>query len=192
MKRPWLLLPVLLLLASCGSGGPRDVYVLGSPVEGVARVSPEAGGPVVEVARVSLPDYLDSTDIQQRDGRNELKISHTGRWGERLSVGITRDLALAVAKRLPRFVVVRTAAPDQATRRVLTDIDAFDVLPDRRCVLTARWTIRGRDRSGLDISQGATIVTTAAGATDKDIVAAMSEAIDQLADRIAGGLTRNR
>ena len=40
--------------------------------------------PVVELKPVSLPDYLNSTDILLRDGQNELTASPTGRWGERL------------------------------------------------------------------------------------------------------------
>ena len=80
--------PVLLtlLLTCCGSDPVSRTYVLSPPVDPVARAVSEAGRPVLEVRRVSVPDYLDTTDIVSRDGRNELKVSSTGHWGERLSL----------------------------------------------------------------------------------------------------------
>ena len=39
--------------------------------------------PLLLLPRVSVPDYLDTTDMMIRDGQNELRVSQTGRWGER-------------------------------------------------------------------------------------------------------------
>jgi uncharacterized lipoprotein YmbA len=60
---------------------------------------------VVEVKPVLVPDYLNVSDILVRRGENALAPSPTGRWGERLSVGATRALAMGLVRRLPGLVV---------------------------------------------------------------------------------------
>ena len=82
------------------SGPPPAEYVLGAMPAATATTLSQTGLPVVEVNRIQLPDYLDTTDILERRG-NQLVPSPTGRWGERLSVGITRALTASLAARLP-------------------------------------------------------------------------------------------
>jgi uncharacterized lipoprotein YmbA len=186
--------PVLLtlLLTCCGSDPVSRTYVLSPPVDPVARAVSEAGRPVLEVRRVSVPDYLDTTDIVSRDGRNELKVSSTGHWGERLSVGITDALAADLRRRPLPFLIVGPAFSGQPAREVAVDVDAFDVRQDGSCVLTARWTILGEDQKPNPGGQLDTFVTyvtrTAEGTADAAVSAAMAGAIDQLAGKIGSGL----
>jgi uncharacterized lipoprotein YmbA len=191
MKMGMFALPGLLVLLGCSSGPAPGIHVLGQPAAAVASVISETGRPVLELKPVSLPDYLNSTDILLRDGQNELKVSSTGRWGERLSLGVTRALAEALARRLPRVTVLQSAS-DGAS--VATDIDAFDIEPDGRCVLTARWAITGQDRKALGGGKRATIVTMVPrdkdGVSDTGIVTAMNAAVEQLANYIASDVSR--
>ncbi len=190
-----LALAALIVLAGCSSSPVPNTYVLSTPVAPVAGVRNETGRPVLELPTVALPDYLDTTDLLLRDGQNELKASTTARWGERLSVGITHALRAELARRLPGMTVVQTPLSGQATQRVLVDVDAFDVLPDGRCVLTAKWTVPGADPASPAITERGTFVTRAAVSpataggkatlSDAAIVAAMEAAVDQLGDRIA-------
>jgi uncharacterized protein len=187
----------LIVLTGCASSPLPRTYVLSTPADPVAGVHNEAGRLVVELPTVSLPDYLDSSDILLRDGRNELKASPTGRWGERLSVGITHALEVALARRLPGVLVTHTRMSGESSLRLLVNVDAFDVQPNGQCVLTARWMIPGIDQQAAAIAERGTFVTTAqptAGATgsltDAAIVSAMAAAVDQLADRIAVSLRR--
>jgi uncharacterized protein len=197
-----LTLAALIVLTGCASSPLPRTYVLGTPAEPVAGVHNEAGRPVVELPTVGLPDYLDGSDILVRNGRNELTASATGRWGERLSLGITHALEADLARRLPGDLVTHTPVPaqsaqGQSARSVLVNIDAFDVRPDGRCVLSARWTIPGNDRQPAAIIQQGTFVTLAESKaaaeplTDAGIVSAMAAAVDQLADRIAADLRRS-
>ena len=188
----------LLALTSCGSGTTPAIYVLSPAAHQNAGVVSEAGRPVIALKQISVPDYMDTTDILSRDGQNELKPSLTGRWGERLSMGITRALAVALATRLPGIVVDHTGSAAHPALTLLIDLDAFDIGSDGRCVLTARWTILGEDRQTVAMRR-ATIITivsrssggpTDAAPTDAAIVAAMAGAVEQLADHVASDLAR--
>jgi uncharacterized lipoprotein YmbA len=188
----WSWLPVLLLVTACASGPRPRVYVLGGPENPVPGTTSDAGRPVVALRRVSLPDYLDTTDILLRDGRNEVKASPTGRWGERLSVGLTRALAETLAKRLPAVVIDQDQSGKDPARTLLISIDAVDIDANSRCVLIGHWTILGEYRRNLAAGEHATIVTSAhyPEVGDSAVVEAIADAIDQLADRIAADLSR--
>lgn len=199
-----LTLAALLLLAGCAASPLPRTYVLGTPAPPDPGVINEAGRPVIELPTVALPDYLDSTDIVERNGQNELVPSTTGRWGERLSLGITHALAADLAQRLPGVLVTHSSMPGQPSVSLLVNVEAFDVHPDGQCVLIARWMIPGDDGQPASIAQQGTFVTKAGGVTgaataasasnaagasaplpDAAIVAAMAASVDQLADRIA-------
>jgi uncharacterized lipoprotein YmbA len=84
----------------------------------------------------------------------------------------------------------------QASASLLVNVEAFDVHPDGRCVLAARWMLPADTGQSATISQQGTFVTQAAASSagplsDAAIVSAMAAAIDQLADRIASNLRRN-
>jgi uncharacterized lipoprotein YmbA len=125
------------------------VYVLTAPLEPAAYASPSPSAVQSEapthlgVRRVLVPDYLDTTDILLRDGRNEIKVDTTGRWGERLSKGLTQALAADLAVRLPRDSVVLDAS-GIAPRQLLINVEAMDVWPDGHCVIAADWSIVDR------------------------------------------------
>jgi uncharacterized lipoprotein YmbA len=189
-----LLTTAILLTGCAGSPLPR-IYVLGVPAESDPGVVNESGRRVIELPTVALPDYLDSSDIVVRNGQNELIPSKTGRWGERLSIGITHALEVALARRLPGVLVTHTSMAGQPSVSLLVNVEAFDVHPDGRCVLTARWMLPDIGPGDTrQISQQGTFVTQAAapaGAlSDAAIVSAMAAAIDQLADRIASSWRR--
>ena len=99
-----------LLLASCATP-PLTLYTLGAPPI-AADTAPLGRRPVViAVARVTVPDELDTEDIVVRDG-STLRRSTRGRWASRLSLGITDRLTERLAERRPDALV---------TDRPLTD-----------------------------------------------------------------------
>jgi uncharacterized lipoprotein YmbA len=177
---------LVLLLAGCASGPAPGVYVLSPPAGTAVLTASVASLPILYLQPVTLPDYLDTTDILLRIGPNQLKASLTGRWGERLSRGVTGGLAAAVGRRLPGMAVTTGAPPTNAAAQLQVDIEALDVQPDGRCVLVARWALLSGDgRTTRGSGRGVFEVPAGRGTGDAAVVAAMAEALDRLADRLA-------
>lgn len=189
----WASLAVLMAgLAACGPAAPPPVeYVLGPrPTAAATTALVQTGLPIVEVKRVLVPGYLDTTDILARNG-SQVFPSRTGRWAERLSVGMTRALTSSLDSRLQGLVVTTTPPIQQPTWRILVDVASFEATADRHVVLTARWTITdGTGRQTLVVEQAA-LVEPIAGLGDAAVVAAMSRAIEDLAGRVAAGIERD-
>jgi uncharacterized lipoprotein YmbA len=147
----------------------------------------------LHLQRVLVPDYLDSTDLFLRVGPHEVRESASGRFGERLSVGITRALRFDLATRLPFDSIAIAPAVETTARQIQVTVDALDVWQDGRCVLTAHWSIVAAGVDHGDVftaDRGTFIVAASAGgvADDAAIVATMADAVSQLADRIASSV----
>jgi len=54
---------------------------------------------------------------------------------------VTRALEDDLTKRLPGIVIARSVPSGQPARALLITVDAFDIMPDGRCVLAARWSV---------------------------------------------------
>jgi uncharacterized lipoprotein YmbA len=172
------------MLWGCGTFPLPKIYILGAQTRSTPGVIDEAGSPHLEVKTVTVPDYLDTTDILRRSGANQVMASPTGRWGERVSLGITRALAIDLARLLPG-VVIESRGAFEPGRRLLVDVERFEIDETGLCTLTARWRITtSGDKVVANSAQG-TFVATATSPTDAAVSVAMSSAVDQLAGRIA-------
>jgi uncharacterized lipoprotein YmbA len=181
--------PSLLCLVACASAPPPRIYLLTPPLRSAALTPLTAlrSGRIV-IARVLVPDYLDTTDILLRDGSNAVRVSATGQWGERLSRGLTRALAADLAERMPSYEVLLELS-SSAQRQLLIQVNALDLWPDGRCAIAASWTIvdhavphavaSGSGR--FDSPPSGTMM----GDGDARLVDAMARAVGKLADAIA-------
>jgi uncharacterized protein len=165
----------------------RHIYSLEGAADAPARVEAALGRPSIQLERVLVPDYLDTRDISLRVGAHEIRESATGRFAERLSLGVTQALRSDLAAHLPQYTVAPAAAVDDKARRIVVDVDTFDVWPNGRCVLVAGWTILDADRRLVLSADRGSFTSAAAGVKpgDGSIVAAMADAVRQLAERIA-------
>jgi uncharacterized lipoprotein YmbA len=183
----------LLVCAACSSGPPTLTYVLVPPLAPQVLALPVASpSERVIVHRVLMPDYLDTTDILLRDGPNEVKASVTGRWGERLSQGLTRALAADLAARLPSYAVILDM-PATAQQQLQIRVNALDLWPDGRCAIAATWTIVDHDAPHAVDGGSGTFESSArgSGVGDARLVDAMAGTLDELADAIAVNLRQS-
>jgi uncharacterized lipoprotein YmbA len=197
MKRyvgSWL--PFLLCTTACSSGPPLRTFVL-TPTLAPTGPAPATALPTerIVIRRVLVPDYLDTTDILMRHGRNEVKVDGTGRWGERLSQGLTRALAADLAARLPSdALVVDGSSPAQ--RQVEITVNSLDLWPDGRCVLAATWSIVDRAAPRAVAGGSGTFESPAVRRTidvgDAYLVDVISGNVGKLADMIALNIRQRR
>jgi uncharacterized lipoprotein YmbA len=190
MMRPRSLLLAGLIMSAAGCvshGEYRHIYSLDGAFDTQAPAGTLAERPVLQLQRVLIPDYLDTTDILLRVGAHEIHESATGRFGERLSLAVTHALRSDLASRLPSYTIALAQPAHSPAQQILVNVDAFDVWPSGRCVLVADWSIVEADRGALSRADRGTFTTAAAGVNPSDgaIVAAMADAVRQLADRIA-------
>ena len=177
---------VIGVLAGCStSGPPPELYVLGdAPTISTGAVS-QLDAPVIEVKPVRIPDYLDTTDILTRQAAGHMVASATARWGERLSVGVTRAVAASLARRLPQVTVTTSRPLEEPAWQLLIDVDVFEASPGGECVLVARWSLR-EGRGGRKAREEKLSLAESVGASgDREIVAAMTSQLNQLGDRIS-------
>jgi uncharacterized lipoprotein YmbA len=158
--------------------------VLGEPGKSTPGLTDEAGLPHIELKTVTAPDYLDTTDIVRRTASNEVIDSATGRWGERLSLGVTRALAADLARKLPN-IVIESRGAYEPSRRLLVDVQRFEIGEDGHCTLAARWRVTSADGKVSSASEQGTFTETMNSTTDAAAALAMTSAIDQLASQIA-------
>jgi uncharacterized lipoprotein YmbA len=186
-SHPWIAI-IPIWAVGCASDPPPRIYVLGHAAAAGASQVPRMNLPVIEVRPVRIPDYLDTTDIVTRGPGNMIVTSRGARWGERLSVGISRDIAASLAYRLPRFAVTTSPPLDDADWTLGVDLEALDVVPDHDCDLMARWTLQHRRDGGPAASDQVTLVENGSFRTDPQVVAGIENLLTRLAERISASL----
>jgi uncharacterized lipoprotein YmbA len=186
---------VAICLAGCFSAPASHTYLLrpASEIPPVATANPAL--PVLAFQPVRVPDYLDTTDLVLRDGDHRIKASRSGHWGERLSSGVSEFLEGDLARRLPGEWLIVARDGGDAPRKLSIHIERFDVWPDGHCVLVASWTLRDPSRGKNAAPERAVVELPAASGLaidDSRLVAAMDDALDTLAVRIAASIEADR
>lgn len=187
---PMLASVLALTAAGCATAPPPTLYVL-SPVAPAPErsVAPAPGKQrVVALGPVTVPDYLDRTDMVRRATADRLEVSESERWAETLRAGLQRVLAADLANRLGPGFWVGGARSGQADVEVPVDVEAFERDPEGRMVLTASWDIRpvGAERAARHMRKTWTRMPADAGTGAQ--VRALSANVDDLAADIAAGL----
>ncbi len=179
---------VALVLAGCAAGPPLNLYTL-SEVSASADSSttladpPPRGGPVIEVARVSLPDYLDSEDLLVRQG-DVLVRSRTGRWATRLSAAATDLLTSQLAMRLPDAWVTDQPQMRPPDYRLIVHIDRLDITSSGTGIVDADWTIVPSSASGEVIRRRTRFSLNGSVGTDEAVVHLERLLLERLAGEI--------
>lgn len=179
----------LYVLNSAATPSPDATAGLGSSgVPGRGQGRPPGSVPLLGVA-VTLPQYLDSTNIVQRVGANELKPNYDAQWGESLSVDATRVVAEDLGARLTSFDVVMLPSRSHRTLdyEVAVDLSRFESDLAGNAAARGRWTIT--DAAGHEVASARVWREERASGTGYDATAAaMSRNLMALSADIAGAL----
>jgi uncharacterized lipoprotein YmbA len=181
---------VTLMLGAC-SAAPLTLYTLGADTAGspaiVSNSVPLGKKPaVIAIARVTIPDELDTEDIVVRDG-STLRRSRLGRWASRLSLGITDRVTQRLAQRRPDALVTARPLTETPTYRVLINIGRLEVSVAGVATLDADWLIVSRDAAAAPVRDRGHFSATGSVVTDQDVVNLMGVVLDQLSGAIDVG-----
>ncbi|WP_052214346.1 membrane integrity-associated transporter subunit PqiC [Belnapia sp. F-4-1] len=170
-----------LALAGCASPEPELYRLVAVP--GPTR----AGAPgLVELRRVGVPAYLDRSQIIRAVAESRLEALGA-RWAEPFGDMVTRVLAEDLMQRLAGSTVLTETGSlrGEAGLIVETEVQRFEAGPGPVVVLTAQFALRppgGATRAARVQRVEAPVAGEGMPAT----VAAMSAALGQLADTVAG------
>jgi uncharacterized lipoprotein YmbA len=172
-------------LAVAGCAAPAlSLFTLAAPTAGKPQ-APLPGKPmVIEVARISLPDEIDSEDMLVRNGPTLIRSS-TGRWASRLSLQATDRVTARLAERRPDALVVNRAQAQSPSYRIVINISRLDVLPDGSGVMEADWQIIPSDSAIAALRDRGSFTTRQEPVKgDSLLVAGIGDLLDQLAGAI--------
>ena len=145
----------------------------------------------VRVDRVTIPTELDRSQLVRRIDATRLQIVEGDRWAAPLEDTIRRVLSDDLAARLPADLVANPFEPSVGEKRQSLSVDIGDFYGDDSCAVTLRasWVLKVSDSQSSRGSQDAQI-PAGGSCTSGMIPAAMSQALGQLADRIAADIVR--
>jgi uncharacterized protein len=189
------LVPCLaLLLAGCASPSqPSRFYRLDSqlPIKPVpAQREGDRSRLLVGVGPVVLASYLDRPQIVERTAGYGIDLHEFDRWAGTLQENIVQVLVTVMQQQLPHDQVI--AYPWDANVRPDYALTLYVSRFDRqagRLRLQARWSlISAKDDKVVRLQQSEVEMPVAASGVEA-LVAASSQAVQQLGREIAGGMT---
>jgi hypothetical protein len=144
----------------------------------------------VGIGPVTIPDYLDRPQLITRLEGSELRVNEFRQWAEPLRDNITRVLeenlaALTGANQVHAIPLHRSAEIDL---QVVLDILQFDGAANGQVTLKAVWRIIDPEGYKTLKVKRSTFQYPSNGSRTADVVEAMSAALFELSQEIAGGL----
>ena len=180
-------------VSSCAPLLPTRLYTLVPAEVGAAQGGDEApSGPTLGLDPVTLPAYLDRSEIVTRAGSHQVRLGEFDKWVEPLQPMFRRLLEERLREAAGAREVVTVPPPAgvaEPRHAVAVEVERFDADEAGRVVLDARWRVY-RPATGR-IVEAARERIVVQGAPPPDypaLVVAMGRAVGQLADVIASAL----
>jgi uncharacterized lipoprotein YmbA len=174
-------LGLVLMGAACASPNP-NLYTLAT-IPGTERRGAPA---VIELRAIALARYLERSQIVRSSEDFRLDILNNEWWGEPLDTMLSRVLTQNLTQRLPNTTIFAESGAVTATPDAMMgiNIQRMDQARNGNVMLIAQISVTRRQTTARTI----TIQVTPASTGTAALVAAMSEAVGQLADQAAGML----
>jgi uncharacterized protein len=187
-----LLIPIVTGCASLlpKPAPPPTYYVLATIPEAESATGKAQRGPVVGVAPVNLPDYLNAPEIVVRPTRNTLDRAYLHNWGAPLEENFASVLAENLGVMIPTeaITVLPSALFFRPDFQVSVDVLKFERDAEGLVTLIARWALLDGDGQEL-LAMQRSIFQQPAPADDYDaIAAAMSTTVAQLSQTVAAAI----
>lgn len=187
-RRRALALTALVLLSACGSSPAVKYYLLESSAVAPDEVSAVQQRPLILLAPVRIPRYLDRSQIVTANTDKTYQLSELHRWAEGLDHNLTRVLQQDLSRLLPANLVMN-ASSDAAGLKLAVSILQFHVDSGGQALLEAQWQI-SRGNQLLTVQQQR--YRQAASTSDYPrMVAALNGCLQLLTDDLAQSLRGN-
>lgn len=183
----------LVLVCGCFTARPDPTrfYVL-TPLTSGDGTAPAASAKrvVLGLGPITLPRYLDRSEVISRVGNNEVRAADFDRWAEPLHLQLARTIAedltvLGAVSRVVHYPWYRANDQDAA---VEIDVQRFERSIEGHALFAARWRLRcptgGAPLHAEEISLTDSAVAADAAATAE----ALSRQVGELSRRIAAAL----
>ncbi|CAN5841632.1 hypothetical protein BH11VER1_BH11VER1_37620 [soil metagenome] len=190
MKLRFVPLGILLALTGCGALKPvKDLATqhLLDPL--VSDRTLTAAGPAIAIGRPSLPGYLDRQQLVTRSGGG-LMLSSLDVWAEPLDAAISRVTASNLSRLTGSMNIQPVESFTTLDYTTLLELRIAQFEPDaaNQIILQGTWKLQpvtGKETSTHFFRF--VVPMTSALPTMKDRVAAMNQALEQLARQVAKG-----
>ncbi|HET8995185.1 MAG TPA: PqiC family protein [Acetobacteraceae bacterium] len=178
LTRRHALVLAALLPAACASPNPALFTLAAEPGQ------TQGNGPkLVKVREVSLPHYMERSEIVRSTENYQLVVLPNDWWGESLSSMMNRVLVQDLSQRLPDSTVVSEIGAISGTPNAAVAINVlrFDADRSGAVVLDAEIAVNGHPHGNRRVH----LTVPLAGPGTPALVSAMSAAIGKLADIVA-------
>jgi uncharacterized lipoprotein YmbA len=172
-----------IFLSGCGilGRGPKNQFYDLETIAPAAKV-PGSGGTPVGIDALELPPGYDRKEMLVRGADNKLEVRGTHQWAGPLEDMVIHTLAFDLADRLPEGAVVLPGQSKPGSMRSLSVVlEEMAPGPNNEFILDARWTLGTETRHER-------ITVPMQSLESAQIARALSEALAQLADRMAARL----
>jgi uncharacterized protein len=176
--------------AGCAATVTR-FYTLSSV--GDAGVPESSEARTIAVGPVAIPDYVARPEIVVRESPNQVTLATFHQWAGALDDMVARVLLEDLAAQLPgdRVVAFPQAGAAVFDYRVAVQITRFDVGGDGEAIVSGTWRVWDRAGTRTRLTSSSTSHTASLSkVTYQDRVAALSQAVGELAGDIARSLVR--
>ncbi|MCP4575901.1 MAG: membrane integrity-associated transporter subunit PqiC [Deltaproteobacteria bacterium] len=187
----WVLVSVLgaMLVGCAGSGGSSTFYILRSMEGSQESLSTTAGESRVSVlvGPITLPGYLDRNQMVTVAGKNEMVLDEFNRWAESLQDSFYRVLLedFSILLNTPEVYRYDQGGSSSADYQVVIDVTRFDVVPQGDAVLTAFWTLTGKDADTPGVTRKSVFRAPVSATGFSGIVDAQNQTLTEFSREIA-------
>ena len=140
-----------------GTSKPSKFYLLRS-MENPQKSLPTTGNKdsvSVLIGPITLPAYLDRTQVVTLAGKHELLVEEFNRWGESLQKTFYRVLLedLSLLLNTAEVYAYDTSGSISTDFQIVIDVTRFDSVVGGNAYLTAFWTVSGKDKTTPSITR---------------------------------------
>jgi uncharacterized protein len=178
-------------MAGCigGTSKPSKFYLLRS-MENPQKSLPPAGNKncvSVLIGPITLPAYLDRTQMVTVAGKHELVLEEFNRWAEPLKDNFYRVLMedLSLLLNTSEVYAYDRDGVSLTDYQVVIDVTRYDSVAGGDAVLTAFWTVSGKDGNSPGIKRKSVFSRSVPSTGITGVVEAQNQTLTELSREIA-------